>query len=75
MSAWVCPVCNRGVAPDVKYCDHGGVSSLPRLPDYPAGTGAPPPDFWSSVSGSTVQTHVLGATPQSWTSQTQTGDV
>lgn len=22
---WVCPSCNRGVAPGVKFCDHGKV--------------------------------------------------
>jgi hypothetical protein len=20
---WLCPVCKRGIAPDVKHCDHG----------------------------------------------------
>jgi len=22
---WTCPVCGRGVSPDVKYCDHGEI--------------------------------------------------
>jgi hypothetical protein len=22
---WICPLCGRGVSPDVKYCDHGEV--------------------------------------------------
>lgn len=29
---WICPACGRGVAPDEKHCDHGGLGALPQLP-------------------------------------------
>lgn len=36
---WICPVCNRGVAPSVSYCDHAGVPThqiyWPVVPTYP----------------------------------------
>jgi len=28
-TGWKCPVCNRGVAPDEKTCDHAGVGLIP----------------------------------------------
>jgi len=40
-TGWKCPVCNRGVAPDEKTCDHAGVGLIPipapepRKPGYP----------------------------------------
>lgn len=59
MSAgWTCPGCGRGVAPDVKTCDHGGTVDLkgrdfvplPYVP-YPSAppyydTGRPVPGFY-----------------------------
>lgn len=29
---WICPVCNRGVAPDQKTCDHGGAALSQYFP-------------------------------------------
>lgn len=42
---WVCPVCRRGVAPDVKTCDHGAVYSAPVMHGYPS-TIIPRPTWW-----------------------------
>lgn len=33
---WICPSCGRGVAPDQKTCDHGGLGAMPvTLPVLP----------------------------------------
>jgi hypothetical protein len=37
---WKCPVCGRGVAPSVAYCDHG--APLGALPGQPGQDDFPP---------------------------------
>ena len=41
--AWVCPVCNRGVAPTEKTCDHAGTVGTfsPQHFTLTGGTNAP----------------------------------
>ncbi len=43
---WICPVCNRGLAPGVTECNHGGMTTTPQYihppffapsPQYPFG--------------------------------------
>ena len=44
MKGWTCPSCGRGVAPDVKTCDHGGVLDAKGrdfLPPFPPHIDAP----------------------------------
>ena len=57
---WICPKCGRGVSPDEKHCEHGGVS-LRTTPYTACDTttapipmpfiGTPPWDPRESVSG------------------------
>lgn len=49
-NGWRCPVCNRGVAPTERQCDHGGAASLSPYygppgyyPNYMYGGGAASP--------------------------------
>jgi len=56
---WICPSCNRGVAPGEKTCDHGGELAAPPnviircnpLPAEPIGpnTSPPYPDVTTSL--------------------------
>lgn len=40
---WKCPVCNRGLSPNVQHCDHVGVNplALPSVPFDPLQPGWP----------------------------------
>lgn len=57
---WKCPVCNRGVAPGEKACDHGGSLAAPYhfthpgcVPTtvYPSPQAFPLHPYWSGPTG------------------------
>lgn len=59
---WICPVCNKGNAPDAKYCYHcaGETGTQPTYvpyPVYPSPPWSPAPQpygpYWYTAAGQT----------------------
>lgn len=61
---WICPSCGRGVRPDEKTCDHGGLTAGPLVigPYLPQPTLPQPQPTWQPptwprvVCGSSIGT-------------------
>ena len=63
---WICPKCQRGVAPAEKYCDHGG--GLAGLtPPFKVGSPTPlPPAQWPPNTTVSVGGKYFDGTLQFW---------
>lgn len=47
---WKCPVCNRGLSPNVQHCDHVGVNPVTQFPAWPPDYPYPSPGVGIGIS-------------------------